>query len=500
MTEETSPARAQDVLDTPEAGGLVVRGGVVRVVGFVGGLAFSVVGVALVTRHLGPALYARYQTVVSLIMVVAALTDLGMSALGVREYVQRRGPERQTLMRTLLGMRLILTTVGVGIAMAIVATAEDWGVELVIGTGLMGVGLLLTVLQTTLLIPLNAELRLGTVTAIDVTRQALTAGLFAVLVAVGAGILPFLAVTIPVYLLLVAWTAALVRDRVPLRPRFDPSASVALLRSSIAFALATAVGIAYQYIAQILTTFVADATEAGLFSASFRVFIVIAAVPGLLVSSAFPLLSRAAQDDQRRLANVVRGLFEGTVILGLAAAISCVVGAPAMIQVIGGSEFAGAADALRIQGAVLFLTFVIATWGFTLLALHRHRPLLIANLASLAITAATVSVLARSMGAEGAAVGTVVGEATLAVGYLAALTRGRPDLWPPVGAAARSLVAGGVSIAAGLLLGAGAVVDTIVALVLFGVLLIVLRAVPPDLLALLPERVRQRLPGAQRSP
>jgi O-antigen/teichoic acid export membrane protein len=496
--QEVPPRAPSDVLDTPEAGVLVVRGGILRVAGFVGGLAFSLVGVALVSRHLGPVLYGRFQTVVSLTMVVAALTDLGMSALGVREYVQRPEEARARLMRTLLGMRLVLTTLGVGLATLVIATAQDWGPELVVGTALMGVGLLFTVVQTTLAIPLNAELRLGTVTAIDVTRQALTALAFAVLVAVGAGILPFLAVTVPIHALLVLWTVALVRGRIPLRPTFDLRAWASLIRISIAFALATAVGITYQYIAQILTSFVADPDEAGLFSASFRVFIVAAAIPGLLLTSAFPLMSRAAQSDQARLANVVRGLFEGTVILGAAAAIACVLGAEAIIAIINGPQYAGAADALRIQGAVLFVTFVLATWGFTLLALHRHRAMVLTNIASLVSTAAVVSVLAATMGAVGAAIGTVVGESVLAVGYLWALTRGRPDLRPPLRAAGRSLLAAGAALGAGALLGLGPVVDTAVALALFALLLVVFRAVPAELLVLLPEPVRRRLPGGRQ--
>ncbi len=492
-TGDVAPA---DVLDTPEAGGLVVRGGAIRVAGFALGLLASLAGVALVTRHLGPGLYGRFQTVVSLIMVVAALTDLGMTTLGVREYVQRSGPERERLMRTLLGMRLVLTLVGVAAAAVVIALGRDWGWEVVVGTALMGIGLLFTVLQTTLAIPLNAELRLGTITAIDVVRQVLTAACFAVLVAAGAGILPFLAVTIPVHAGLVIWTLALVRGRIALRPSFALDEWRALVRVSFAFALATAVGITYQYIAQIITAFVSDEDAVGYFAASFRVFIVAAAIPGLLVSSAFPLLSRAAQQDPARLANVVRGLVQGTVILGAAAALTCVLGAPAIIEVVNGPDFEPAADALRIQGAVLLITFVIATWGFTLLALHEHRAMVYANLAALVTTATVVAVLANESGEEGAAVGTVVGESVLAVGYLWALTRRRPDLRPPA-AALRSLAAAGLGIAAGLLLSAGAVADTALGLAVYGIGLVVLRAIPEDLLALLPDGVRRRLPGGR---
>jgi hypothetical protein len=110
-------------------------------------------------------------------------------------------------------------------------------------------------------------------------------------------------------------------------------------------------------------------------------------------------------------------------------------------------------------------------------------------------TATVVSILAASMGEEGAALGTVVGESVLACGYLWALTRNRPDMRPPLRSAARSVLAAAVALAAGLLLGLGPGVDTAVALVLFALLLLVLRAVPPDLLALLPEPLRRRVPG-----
>src|SRR5690606_37176488 len=97
-----------DVLDTPEAGPRVARGGALRVAGFVVGLACSVIAAALVTRHLGTVDYGRYQTVVALVTIIQAVTDLGMTTLGLREYVQRRGEERTTFMRVLLGLRLAL--------------------------------------------------------------------------------------------------------------------------------------------------------------------------------------------------------------------------------------------------------------------------------------------------------------------------------------------------------------------------------------------------------
>src|SRR3712207_672957 len=97
---------------------MVVRGGGVRIAGFGAGTLFSLAAAALLTRHLGVAGFGRYQVVISLVTVVGVITDLGMSNLGIREYSQRSGEERDRLMRALLGMRLTLTVVGIGAAVA----------------------------------------------------------------------------------------------------------------------------------------------------------------------------------------------------------------------------------------------------------------------------------------------------------------------------------------------------------------------------------------------
>jgi O-antigen/teichoic acid export membrane protein len=468
-----------DVLDTPAAGRQVVIGGAARAVGYVASTLLALLGVALLTRHLGVGAYGRYQTVISLITVLAAVTDAGMGTLGIREYAQRSGSARHALMRTLLGLRLALTTVGVG-ATVLVVIAAGYEPELVLGAALAGLGLLFSVLQTTLSIPLGAALRNVPLTGIDVLRQALTLVAFAVLVAAGAGVAAFLAVPIPVGLVVVVVAAMLVRGQVPLLPSIDVGAWVGLLRSSVAFALAIAVGTVYIYTAQVLCSFVASSTEAGLFAASFRVFVVATAIPGLLVTVAFPVLSRAARDDEERLAYALRKLVDTTSVLGAGIALGLVVGAPFVIDVMAGSDFAGAASVLRIQAVAMLASFVLAAWGFALLSLHLHREMLVANAVALVTSLAAVGALASTMGADGAALGTLLGEAVLAAGYLVALVRARPALRPspriPLQAIAVAAVAGGIAV----LLPVPDALRMLVALGLYGAVVVSTHLVPDE--------------------
>ena len=480
----------RDVLDSREAGGRIIRGGAVRGAGHVVNNLVALVGVVLVTRHLGVATFGRFQTVISLITVVGTVTDAGMAALGMREYSQRTGVERDELMQSLLGLRLALTLAGAAIAAAI-AAAIGYDAELVLGTGLAGIGLALTVVQTTLAIPLAVGLRNAALAALDIVRQVLTVGGYAVLVVLGAGVVAFLAVTVPVGLVMVAVAVFLVRGELSLLPTLGVRAWAGLLRASGAFVMATAVGTIYLYIAQIITAGFADAHDTGLFSVSFRIFIVVATVAGLLVTVAFPLLSRAARDDRERLAYALERLVQTTLVLGLGAAICMVVGAPAIIDVVAGSDFEGAAPSLRIQGATVLASYLLAPIGFALLSLHAHRPILVATAIALAVTGPTVAALASALGAEGAALGSVAGEWTLAAGYFIALRRVAPDVAPALGSAYRALAAAAPAVALVFVPGLPSWVAAGIALLVYSVLLLVLRAVPEELLEHL-GRLRRR--------
>jgi O-antigen/teichoic acid export membrane protein len=468
-----------DVLDTPEAGRRVVRGGALRVAGFVVGIACSVIAAALVTRHLGTVDYGRYQTVVALVTIIQAVTDLGMTTLGLREYVQRRGEERTTFMRVLLGLRLALTALGI-VAATVAAVVLGYDAEMIAGAALMGLGVMISILAWTLAIPLSAELRMGLVTALDLGRQLLTAVAIVVVVLVGGGLIPLLALQIPVSVLLLATTLSLVRGVMPLRPMFHARRWVTLLRPTVTFSLATAVGMLYIYAALVLTELVASDHETGLFAASFRVFVIVGSVPGVLVTTAFPVLSRAARDDRERLSYAAQRLFEGCAVLGGAALVFCVVGAKPIIDIVAGSQFAGSVPVLRIQGAVLALTFVIAVWGFTLLALHRHREMIAVNLVALTVSAVTVLTLASAHGATGAAVGTLLGESVLACGYLIALARCGRALVPRPGRVARALPALGLALAC-LALPVPAIASTVLALAVYATGALLCRAVPDEL-------------------
>lgn len=477
--------RPLDVLDSSEAGRKVVRGGALRITGFVVGTVIALLGTALVTRHLGPTSFGRFQTVLALVTIVQMITDLGMSPLGIREYSQRHGGDRSRFMAVLLGLRLATTLVGI-VLTVLIAVALGYDNVMVAGTALLGAGVLLSLLQGTLSIPLMTQLRIGTTTALDLLRQVGQTLGYVLLVAAGAGLVLFFVVTIPVMAALVVATALLVRGVISLRPSFNVHEWHALIGPTLIFAVAVAANQIYVNAALVLTQLVASEQETGLFAASFRVIAVTVGVPGVLVLAAFPLLSRAAVDDRARLSYATARLFEAMAALGGLALIACVLGASPIIAVVAGSEYGGAIDVLRIQGGVLALTFVIVTWGYTLLAARRHRAVILSNVAALLVVAAGVLILAPSHGAKGAAIATVLSEASLAIGYGFAIMRIDPAMRPRLGRVSRLLLAVALAIAVGWLVPVPAVAATVIGASLYMVMLLLFRVVPDEILEHVP--------------
>lgn len=481
-----------DLLATSEAGDAAIRGGALRIGSFAGGSLISIAGGALLFRHLGVIEGGRYMTALSLAALVGGLTDLGLSAVGIRELATLEGEKRARLASNLLGIRLVLTTIGV-LLVTIFALLSYDGL-LAAGVVVAGAGVLIASVQATYALPLMAELRLGWVSALDLAKQIGSVMLIIGFVVAGAGLLPFLATPALMSLVILVPTALLVRGNIPLRPSFVASEWRALVAPVLTYSLAVAAGALYFRIAIVLVSLLSGATQLGYFSLSFRIVEVLLLIPGLLVGSAFPIFARAARDDPARLGYALTRVFEVSLIAGAWFALTLAIGAPLAVEIMGGGAFAPAAPVLAIQGLGLGATFVGAVWAYGLLSVREHRTILVFNVTALLALTATVAVLASIDGARGAAIATAGVEVAAAVAGAVLLARRRPHLRPALGVVPK--------VAAAALLGATPLIATdvpdalqvLLSTLLYGAALLALRAVPRELLVLLPGRAR----GARR--
>ena len=474
---------ADDLLSTPEAGPTAIRGGALRVLSFGAGAAFSIVGGALLFRHLGVVESGRYTTALSLGAVITGFTDLGLTAIGMRELATLEGASRARMARNLLGIRLALTFVG----MALVTVFAFAAYDTVLGFGVLivGAGVVIANVQATLAVPLMADLRLGWVSALDLVRQLAAVAMIVLLVVLGASLLPFLVMPAVAAGIVLVPTALLVRSSIPLAPSFDLAYWRELALPVLTFSIAVAAATLYIRATVVIVSLLADGDELGYFSLSFRVVEVLLLLPGLLVGAAFPIFARAARDDPQRLGYAIGKVFEVALIAGVGLTLALVIGAPLAIEVMGGGEFEPAAPVLAIQAVVLAATFVNTVWGYGMLSLHLHRTILALNVTALAVLVAVVAPLVALDGARGAALGTAIVEVGAAVAGGILLVRGRPHLRPRLAVAWKVALAAAAAAAPALLADLPVIVGVALATAIYGGVLLVLRAFPQELDALL---------------
>lgn len=469
-----------EILDTGEAGPAALRGSALRVGAYIGGLLLSLLAAPLLIRHLGQEDFGRYFTVISLVTIVASLTEGGLNLIATREYSNLRGAERRGVMANLFGMRLVLSVAG-GVAAVLFAEVAGYDQVLVVGTAVAAFGMTLVLSQMMLVVPLQSALRFGWAASVELLRQAVYVLVIVALVVAGAGLLPFFAAPIPAAILALVATGLLVRHLTPLRPRFEIGKWAPLLRDTFVFAVAIAVNAIYFRVTVLVMSFESTDLQTGYFSTSFQVVAVMIGLPALIVGSAFPILSRANAEDLPRLRSAAGRILELSVIAGAWLTLCTVLASDLIVRILGGTEALPAASVLRIQALAVLATFVTVSCGTVLVSLKRFREVLVINLVALAVAVGLSLVLVPGGGAQGAAEAAVVAEFLLAAMTLIALVRADGMERLPLGGILLVMSCAAVAFGVGWLLDSLPVLAVLAATALYAAGLKLTGRFPPEL-------------------
>ncbi len=469
-----------EVLDTPQAGPAALRGSTLRTGAYVAGLMLSLISAPLLVRHLGEVEFGHYMTVTALVTIIAGFTEGGLNTVVLRGASTLGDEQRRAMMRSAIGIRLVLTFAGVACAVAF-AAAVGYSDAMVIGTILAGTGLVLQLLQSLLSMNLQSRLRFGWASAVELLRQVVSVALIVALVLAGAGLVPLLAISIPAAAVSLAVTIPLVARYTSLRPSFHFRHWWRLLRESIPWAVISAVNIVYLRVAIVLMSLIAAAVQTGYFAISFRIMEVLIGIPGMVIAPVFPILARAHHKDSLRFARTSGRLFELSLLMATWLVVCVEVGAAFGIHVLGGAKADPAIVVLRIQALSLVGNFMAMACGFPLLIMGRHRQVLIANLMALVVSATITLLLAPSLGARGAAFAIVGGETGLALVSALLLARTLPHGRLPLGVVPVAALAAVVAVTVGLLVPVHPIIGVVLASGVYGLVLLACKRLPPEL-------------------
>jgi len=485
---EAEAAPGWHLVRSPEAGARAIHGGIIRGSGYAAGVALTAAASVLLLRYLGVVEFGRYVTVMSLIAVVSGIADAGLTAVANRELATRRlESERWALMQNLVGLRLLLTPIGVVLA-TVFALAVGYSETLVLGTVLAGLGLVLISAQTTLILPLSVDLRIAAVTASELLRQIVLVAGIVVLVLVGAALVSFFAIQIVVGAVALAATPFLLKGRVTWRPAFQRAEWRWLLREALPIGAGLAMNVIYFRSLIIMMSLISTDRQTGLFGTSFRVFEILFGMAGIVIPVAMPILAAAAEDDRERLRYVLQRMTEVGALVSAGFALVLAVSAEPLLVILGGNEYRDAAPVLQVQALALVPVFLGQGWQLGLIAVRRQSALLIANAAAFVVVLALGLALIPPFEAVGAAVAAVIAETVLAAALLVILVRFGRDLRPGFGFVPRLSVAVALGVAVALVPVGPLLLRAVAAGLVFAGAAWLVDAVPEELKTLLRRR------------
>jgi O-antigen/teichoic acid export membrane protein len=395
------------------AGRKVIHGSALRLGANLASLVFALATATLLLRHLGVEESGRYVTVMSLAGIALAIVDQGLNVSASKDLTMCPRPERRELLANVVGQRIVVGAIA-WLCLVSFALAAGYPHEMVVGTALAGLGIVLVAIGNSMLVPLTVELRNAGIALVEVLRAfVVLVGVLALVIA-GARLDAFLAVQVLVGLIVIAVVPLLVGRVGVVRPRWDRARQRGLLRTALPIAAALVLGQIYFRLVIVLMSLISTAKQVGYFGGSLRAMEALIALPILVASVALPVMTTAAHENIARLRYAIEGLSEGAVIAGILVILVTVRAADPVMRVIGGAEFEPAGDVLRIQVVALLFIALYQIWTVALVALGRQRQLIFTNAAGLVAVGAFAAILVPPLGAKGGAMASVAADVVLA--------------------------------------------------------------------------------------
>jgi O-antigen/teichoic acid export membrane protein len=162
----------------------------------------------------------------------------------------------------------------------------------------------------------------------------------------------------------------------------------------------------------VLTVFKGDA-QAGVFSSAYKLIWMMAIVPATCMTAVFPFLARIGKTEDGRHRDAIRLVVKYLTCLSLPFAGLLAIYAPRLIGMVYGSSYSGAGHALWVLAAIPLFSFTYIPLIDLLNSQYKQRISVIAILACAGINTTLCLILAPTLGVIGAAISTLVAEASL---------------------------------------------------------------------------------------
>jgi O-antigen/teichoic acid export membrane protein len=435
--------------------------------------------------HLGPARFGELAVALSYAGLLGVLIEFGLATQLTRLVAQRASRHEDALAATMLinGALWLLAMPLVVLATLLFGYSRELRETIL----LLSVSVLFIGIANTIAAYLQGREQFSLPALASVSQRLAAAGVGIVMLLVRPELTAVAGAFVASGVVNIAVLLVGLRAHPWMRLRVDPQRALDLFRRTVPLGLFGIAAMAYWSLDMIMLQRLAPAESVGWYAAAYRLFSIATILPAVGVGIALsPVLSRLSIDSRSELRAVIEKLSTFMIVSGAAAALVLILFADQIIALVYPARaYAESALALRLLAPGLLFAYVNRVYAQSLVSLHQERRLFVMAAAAAVLNALANFIVIPLFRENGAALVTSLTE----LFWLVCVVRLMPrDLLSSESArvATRALLAAGAT--AILLLparGLDLVVGLPLALALFAVLALVLRAVSTsDLLAL----------------
>jgi O-antigen/teichoic acid export membrane protein len=428
-TEDLTPA-------TPRPSGSLLSGASVLVAGRYAVAALAWIGTVIIVRQLTVAEFGDYSVIFSLLGIVGFIADLRISRIVLADVLAADDEDAVRIVGSYTGLRLVIGLVSYAVAMVAVLIGWSNHSDIVLGTALGGLNLVILSVAYGMILLFEARLWLRDVAISTVLGQI---GAFVLIIAVtiaGIGSLQwFVGATVVNAVVMLLWLRFSLRRGRGIRIGFDRSQWWTWLKEAAPLALGAALDTIYFRIDIVMLSIMASASAAGIYNIGYKFSDLLGAVPIALMTPALTLMVASWPHDRPAFRRTFRHTYVLLLVGAIGASVIFFVYAEQLIRALYQKpEYVAGADAARllvVGQALHFFTLLAFT---TLVSVKRNKLYPVAMLIGVVVNIGLNLILIPEHGYMGSAWATVVTEVMVlfALGSGVARIPGlRPFPWSP---------------------------------------------------------------------
>ncbi len=362
-----------------------------------------------VVRRLGAEDFGRYSAAMAFAFIFAMLTELGTSALSVREMVRK--PECISwIVPDIMAVRAILSLIVI-IGVTLSAWLLGKPPDMVVGIFIASLGMLLYAFQGPLDSLLIAQERLYISAALNVLNQVIFITIGTVALLLGVGFIGLLLASLIGITVMGVASYAVVRNVLGIR--FDlPNVHRwwSLIKASLPFGLIGLISEVSRRFDVVFMSFVLTYTAVGWYNVPYNLIVMMLLLAQSVALSIYPSMVKAYNTENGSFQDTIQRAMRYLLLLALPMAIGGMLLADRIILLLYGNDFVNAVPIMRIMVWALPLMFLAEILGRISITMHLERRAAAVTLLNALVAVGLNLILIPRYGALGAALVMVVSQ------------------------------------------------------------------------------------------